>query len=253
MHLTSVLLPAPFSPSERVDATRAPAAATRPPAPCSEPKRLEMLDAPPAPAVAASADRARAASVDRRRLMAAPPGARAEVDTAPNTPLCIFTIFIAAAWLPGSVAPQQSSSSRHSKPRSFASRIVVCTQTSVVMPVRTGCDPALAQDQVEVGRAERALAGLVDDRLAGQRRQLRDDVPARLAADQDPAARPRVADADAPFPCVRRERQRLLAGRSARSGRCPSRVCMMWKPPARIAAEHRADRLDAGARSAQMS
>ena len=45
--------------------------------------------------------------------------------TAPNTPPCILTIFTAAAWLPGSVAPQQSSSSRHSKPRSLASRIVV--------------------------------------------------------------------------------------------------------------------------------
>jgi hypothetical protein len=61
----------------------------------------------------------------------------AEVATAPNTPPCILTILIAAAWLPASVAPQQSSSSRHSKPRSFASRIVVWTQTSVVMPVST--------------------------------------------------------------------------------------------------------------------
>ena len=35
-----------------------------------------------------------------------------------------------------SVAPQQSSSNKHSKPRSLASRMVVWTQTSVVMPLR---------------------------------------------------------------------------------------------------------------------
>ena len=59
-----------------------------------------------------------------------------ESDTAPNTPPCIWIILKAAAWLPGSVAPVQSVSITHSKPRSLASRIVVCTHTSVVMPVR---------------------------------------------------------------------------------------------------------------------
>ena len=34
--------------------------------------------------------------------------------TAPNTPPCIVTILHAASWLPGSVAPVQSVSSRHS-------------------------------------------------------------------------------------------------------------------------------------------
>ena len=38
----------------------------------------------------------------------------AEFDTAPKTPPCILIILIAARWLPWSVAPQQSSSSRHS-------------------------------------------------------------------------------------------------------------------------------------------
>jgi hypothetical protein len=57
--------------------------------------------------------------------------------------------------------------------------------------------PRSAQHQFEVGGAERALAGLVDDRLAGQRRQLGDDVPARLAAHQDAAARAGIADAGA--------------------------------------------------------
>src|SRR5882724_7727194 len=60
-----------------------------------------------------------------------------ELATAPNTPPCISTILSAARWLPLSVAPVQSSSTRHSKPRSLASRMVVCTQTSVVMPVST--------------------------------------------------------------------------------------------------------------------
>ena len=97
-----------------------------------------------------------------------------------------------------SVAAQQSSSSRHSKPRSLASRIVVCTQTSVVMPVSTIFSmPLGAQDQFEVGGAERAFAGLVDDDLAGQRREFLDDLPARLAAHEDLAAGASVADAGA--------------------------------------------------------
>src|SRR6478609_3880791 len=52
-----------------------------------------------------------------------------ELATAPNTPPCILIILIACSWLPLSVAPQQSSSNRHSKPRSFASRMVVWTHT----------------------------------------------------------------------------------------------------------------------------
>ena len=76
--------------------------------------------------------------------------------------------------------------------------MVVCTQTSVVMPVRIDVlDAAQAQHQFEIGGAERALAGLVDDRLARPGRELRDDVPARLAAHEDAAARPGVADAGA--------------------------------------------------------
>src|SRR5882762_8270124 len=43
-----------------------------------------------------------------------------DVDTAPNTPPCIVTIFSAARWLPRSVAPVQSDKMRHSKPRSLA-------------------------------------------------------------------------------------------------------------------------------------
>src|SRR5205085_8448696 len=61
----------------------------------------------------------------------------AEFATAPNTPPCILIIFSAWSWLLLSVAAQQSSISTHSKPRSLASRIVVWTQTSVVIPVST--------------------------------------------------------------------------------------------------------------------
>src|SRR5260221_300751 len=85
------------------------------------------------------ADRLDADGRGRRSLAGMAHGSRstteAERAMAPNTPPCIVTILIAARWLPSSVAPQQSSISRHSKPRSLASRIVVCTQTSVVMPV----------------------------------------------------------------------------------------------------------------------
>src|SRR5439155_1205473 len=76
----------------------------------------------------------------------------------------------------------------------------------VGIPRPIAVDPRLvilaapAQHQFEVGGAERALAGLVDDRLAGKRRQLGDDFPARLAAHQDAAARTRVADAGADTP-----------------------------------------------------
>src|SRR5258708_11070166 len=55
-------------------------------------------------------------------------------------------------------------------------------------------DAALAQDELEIGGAERALSRLVDDRLAGTRRQLRNDLPAGLAAHEDAPARARTAD-----------------------------------------------------------
>ena len=61
-------------------------------------------------------------------------------------------------------------------------------------------DAAQPQHQLEVGGAERALAGLVDDRLAVARRELGNDLPARLAAHQDAAARPGIADAGADLP-----------------------------------------------------
>ena len=53
------------------------------------------------------------------------------------------------------------------------------------------------EDQLEIGSAERSLAGLVDDDLAGQWRKLRDNVPAGFAAHEDASAWPGVTDAGA--------------------------------------------------------
>ena len=55
--------------------------------------------------------------------------------------------------------------------------------------------PRLRSDQPEIGFVERALAGLVDHRLAFDRIELGNDVVARLAAHQDAAHGARVADA----------------------------------------------------------
>ena len=54
--------------------------------------------------------------VDRHRRAHAPSAAStsAEEATAPNTPPCIVTIFSAASWFAGSVAPVQSLRIRHS-------------------------------------------------------------------------------------------------------------------------------------------
>ncbi len=56
-------------------------------------------------------------------------------------------------------------------------------------------DPTVAQHEVEVGRVEGALAGLVDDDLTFDRRDLRHDLPPGLAAHQDAPARTAITDA----------------------------------------------------------
>ena len=56
-------------------------------------------------------------------------------------------------------------------------------------------DAAVAQDVFQVGTVERALAGLVDHRFAGQRIKLWNDVVTRLAANEDAAHRTVGADA----------------------------------------------------------
>ncbi len=55
-------------------------------------------------------------------------------------------------------------------------------------------DATLAQQQVEIGMGEGAVAGLVDHRLAGQRLQFVDQVMAVFAAHQQPAKRAGRAD-----------------------------------------------------------
>src|SRR5262245_52947481 len=144
-----------------------------------------------------------------------------EVATAPNTPPCILIILIAWSWLPLSVAPQQSSSSRHSKPRSLASRMVVWTQTSVVMPVSTTfsmprsrsiSSRSVAQNEPFPGLS------MIGSPAAGARSGM-------MFQPASPRTRMRPHGPGSPMPApMRRERQRLFSGRSARSGRWPSRV-----------------------------
>ncbi len=83
-----------------------------------------------------------------------------------------LSILTAAARLPASIAPQQSSSSRHSKPRSFASRMVVCTHTSVEMPVSTMLRMPRCRRMSSRSVAQNELVG---HDLAGRGRNLRDD------------------------------------------------------------------------------
>ena len=163
----------------------------------SAPKRLVMLDASRAPmARSRSHGFGGGIGMASRRVIGSASTQRVEFDTAPNTPPCILTILSAARWLPWSVAPQQSSSSRHSKPRSLASRMVVCTQTSVVMPVSTRLSmPRVRRISSRSVAQNEPLPGLSMIGSPAQRRELGDDLPARLAAHQDAAARARIADA----------------------------------------------------------
>src|SRR6202011_4745836 len=59
---------------------------------------------------------------------------------------------------------------------------------------------AKPQHQFEIGGAEGALAGLVDNRLTGQWGQLRYDLPVPLTAHQGGPARARAANARAAAP-----------------------------------------------------
>src|SRR6202044_2210158 len=58
-------------------------------------------------------------------------------------------------------------------------------------------DAARAQDELEVGGAERALARLIDEGLPRKRLEFVDDIPTRLAADENAPARALVPDAGA--------------------------------------------------------
>mmetsp|Transcript_22375 Transcript_22375/g.55280 ORF Transcript_22375/g.55280 Transcript_22375/m.55280 type:complete len:310 (-) Transcript_22375:639-1568(-) len=142
---------------------------------------------------------------------------------APKTPPCMCTILMAAAWFAGSVAAVPSSSSRHSYPRSFASRIVVCTHTSVVMPPRM-------RRLTPHDRSTRSMSVLAKVPLPGLSMM---SSPGRGASSGirfhpgSPRVRilPQGPASPMPMPppaCLLR--QRLLAGRSASDGRWPSRV-----------------------------
>ncbi len=216
MHLTSVDLPAPFSPSSAWNEPGSTMIDTSSSA-TSGPKILVM------PTVCSDGART-AAGVATATLMADSPRSSSSSTTEPNTPPCIFTILIAARWLPGSVAPQQSSSSRHSKPRSLASRMVVCTQTSVVMPVSTMLrKPRVRSISSRSVAQNEPLPGLsmIGSPAFGASSGM-------ISQPGSPRTRIRPHGPGSPMPAlIRRERQRLLSGRSARSGRWPSRVWMM--------------------------
>ena len=53
------------------------------------------------------------------------------------------------------------------------------------------------EQQVQVRRVEGTLPGFVDDRFAGERRELRNELPTGLPANENPSARSRIADARA--------------------------------------------------------
>ena len=101
-------------------------------------------------------------------------------------------------------------------------------------------DPARAQDEVQVRRAEGSLPRLVHDVLGAQRVELGDDVPAGLAPYEDPAARPGVADARARLP-----RPPPLVVGEVRQGRAVA-LARVYHPDPRGASggEDRAERLD---------
>jgi hypothetical protein len=126
------------------------------------------------------------------------------------------------------VAPVQSD-----KDQTFVAPIVGLTHRRVHTDVRgdPGQDKVLnaflPQEHVQVCRIERTFPRFVDHRLAVQWRQLLDDIPTRLAASENS---PRGPGSLIPAP-MRRLRQRLLAGRSERSGRCPSRGVHAVKVP----------------------
>ena len=131
---------------------------------------------------------------------------------------------------PGSRSRTQSSSTRHSKPRSLASRTVVCTQTSVVTPVTIRRrDAAVAQQQLEVGGVERALAGLVEHDLARQRARARRRCRGRTRRGRGsgPSGRGRRCR------CRAGRARAWPAGSRCRSGRWPSRVWTTSIPLAR--------------------
>ncbi len=220
MHLTRVDLPAPFSPRSActlpaLTRTEALSSATR------SPKRLPMPTVSTAMRARRPLGRLVATIASIRCAHAIPLISAAErADRAEHAALHLHHLdgVVVVALVGGAAAVLQQ--------QAFEAAVVGLAHGGVHADVGGDAgehdvlDAARAQDQFEVGGAERALARLVDDRLAGLRRELRDDVPARLAAHQDAPARARDrrcrrrcgASASACSPAGRRGRADGLRG-----------------------------------------
>src|ERR1017187_3500937 len=98
---------------------------------------------------------------------------------------------------------------------------------------------------LEIGRAEASLTWLVDDGFPRRWRELRNDLPARLASHEHAAARPRIADAHAGF---RPPGPPSLVGRKVRQiGAVTFSRVVHGKSPHAERRENTVDRLDARA------
>mmetsp|Transcript_22375 Transcript_22375/g.55281 ORF Transcript_22375/g.55281 Transcript_22375/m.55281 type:complete len:269 (-) Transcript_22375:382-1188(-) len=107
-------------------------------------------------------------------------------------------------------------------------------------------DAARPEHQVHVRVGEGALAGLVDDVLAGQGGELGDKIPPGLAAREDPAAGARVANADAPtgLPAA----PALIGGKVGERRAVALARVNDADPRGACSSEHLLERLDWGAR-----
>ena len=186
MHLTSVLLPAPFSPSSAWNEPGRTFSSTLSSA-AKSPNRMVMAMAstPSAPA-------------GKRRFAddhdSAPISAVGGRDRAEHAALHLDHLqrVLVVALVGGGAAILDQ--------HAFEAAVVGLAHGGVDADVGGDAgqhdvlDAAQPQHQFEIGGAERALAGLVDDGLARQRREIGNDLPAGLAAHQHAAAGAGIAD-----------------------------------------------------------
>src|SRR5258708_6041481 len=189
MHLTSVLLPAPFSPSSACTLPAASLSET-PSSAVNAPKRFVSNDA--------------SMASGRASVMRAPP-ARASCERLDERARARHGAEHAVLHLDhlerGGVVAGVGRAAAVLEEQALVAAIVALAHRRVDADVGRDArehevgDALLAQDEVEVRRAERALARLVDDDLAGGGRELGDDLPAGLAAHEDAALGTEIADA----------------------------------------------------------